>query len=264
MSGLARLSLILAVPLLASACSSGLGVIGEPPAQVPLIGTSWLLDTLGDPLAVQGPSITLTLEEDGSGSGTGGCNRYRAKFEIDGEKMVLAGPAMSTMMACDRAVMAREATYLAALEKVRTFAVTGNRLTLRGERGEELLGYTAVSDDLTGTAWTITAYNDGAAAVTSVLLDTEPTLEFGADRSVEGMTGCNTFHGTATMGKGKISLGPLTATEMACLEPEGVAKQEKDLLAALEAATSYRVEADTLTLLDGDQTMVQLVRRTTR
>lgn len=273
MSALSRLALLSALPLLATACASSPS--GAPPASdaepsasvssqrsaPALVGTSWVLDALQGAAPVAGSTVTAFVESDGSVSGSGGCNRYRAKFTVTDGTLELDAPPVSTMMACDPAVMTQEAAFFKALEGVRSFTVEGTRLTLSDEADKPALTFTATSADLAGTAWTVTAFNTGAA-VSSALAGTNPTLEFGVDGSVHGNTGCNTLAGPFTLGEGAVKIGPLVSTMMACAEPDGIMDQEKQLRAALESVTSYRVEADQLTLLAGDKTAVQLTRQT--
>jgi heat shock protein HslJ len=80
-----------------------------------------------------------------------------------------------------------------------------------------------------------------------VLSGTTITAEFSTEDRVAGTSGCNRYMGSATAEAGRISLGPLAATLMAC-SPENVMTQEAHYLAALGAATSYSVSGDELRL----------------
>ena len=84
----------------------------------------------------------------------------------------------------------------------------------------------------------------------------EITAEFTAatateDALVEGSAGCNTYRGTyvvrtRAIGSNRMEIGPLATTRMAC--DQSLMDQESLYLAALEAATSYRIEGFTLTI----------------
>ncbi len=50
-------------------------------------------------------------------------------------------------------------------------------------------------------------------------------IQIGFDGKVEGRTGCNRFAGPAEMDAGELVLGPLAATEMACVEPEKMERE---------------------------------------
>lgn len=260
---------VCALPLIAAACAaSPSGPARSGPASGPshrpdLIGTSWVLDALGEKPLVEGSTVTAYVEPDGTVSGSGGCNRYRAKFQVEDATLRLTGPPVGTMMACPEPIMAQEAKYFAALERVRSFAVDGERLTLRDEASTPVLSFAAASSDLAGTAWSVIAFNDGSS-VTTVLEGTHPTLSFGEDGNAFGSAGCNSFTGPFTLGEQSLGLGPLASTMMACSSPAGIMTQEQKLLAALESVTSYRLEADRLTLRAGERLAVELTRQRTK
>jgi putative lipoprotein len=69
-------------------------------------------------------------------------------------------------------------------------------------------------------------------------------------KSLSGSTGCNQFFGGFELVDGGLLLTPAGMTLMAC--PEDVMRQEQALLAALKAATGYRITGESLELLEGD------------
>lgn len=71
-----------------------------------------------------------------------------------------------------------------------------------------------------------------------------PTLAYTTDR-VSGTGGCNRFKGPISIEDDAIQIGPLAATKMMC---EGKSEIEAQYFAALEAARSFAVQGDTLTL----------------
>jgi heat shock protein HslJ len=85
----------------------------------------------------------------------------------------------------------------------------------------------------------------------------EITAEFTAttateDAAVKGSAGCNTYTGTyvvltRAIGQNKIEIGPLATTRKACDQP--LMQQESLYLAAMEAATNYKIEGFTLTIV---------------
>jgi heat shock protein HslJ len=99
--------------------------------------------------------------------------------------------------------------------------------------------------------WQITGYNNGRQAVTSVIIDTEITAEF-VDGTVSGLSGCNNYSGSYELDGDKISVGPLAVTEKFCAEPEGIMEQETEYLAALQAATTYRIDGERMEMRDDD------------
>lgn len=68
------------------------------------------------------------------------------------------------------------------------------------------------------------------------------TLSFGEGR-VSGRASCNRYSGPVEYGKGRIKIGALISTKMACME-DGLMQQETTYLNALESAQTYKVGAD--------------------
>ncbi|HEY5890733.1 MAG TPA: META domain-containing protein [Acidimicrobiia bacterium] len=78
--------------------------------------------------------VTAEFNEDGSVSGSGGCNRYRATYQVEKSSLSF-GPAMSTRMACpDIGIMEQETRYFALLERVRSYKHADNH----GQAGLEM------------------------------------------------------------------------------------------------------------------------------
>jgi heat shock protein HslJ len=85
----------------------------------------------------------------------------------------------------------------------------------------------------------------------------EITAEFTAatateEATVKGSAGCNTYTGTyvvltRAIGRNRFEIGPLATTRMAC--DQSLMEQESLFLAAMEAATSYRIEGFALTIV---------------
>jgi heat shock protein HslJ len=100
---------------------------------LPLVGTNWLLVSFGEEQMVRyDPDltpVTALFAEDGTVSGSSGCNQYTGAFtEADGT--LTFGPLASTMMMCDEAAMAVESAYLAALDGTHDFTINGNMLQI--------------------------------------------------------------------------------------------------------------------------------------
>jgi heat shock protein HslJ len=71
-----------------------------------------------------------------------------------------------------------------------------------------------------------------------------PTLDYTTDK-VSGTGGCNRFNGPITIEDDAVQIGPLASTKMIC---EGKSEIEAQYFSALEAARSFVVQDDTLTL----------------
>lgn len=99
-----------------------------------------------------GVTTTTTTEfitahfADGAMTGSSGCNSYSAAYSVNGEYISI-GPVAGTMKACDEAtLMAQEAEYLEALERVEVYDVVDNTLELRDEAGSLQVSYTIKSE----------------------------------------------------------------------------------------------------------------------
>jgi heat shock protein HslJ len=116
-----------------------------PPAPEPLVGTTWTLNSFHTADAVSsviaGSTITAVFGADGSVSGSAGCNRYFAQYNVTGTSLSI-GTAGSTKMACNSpGVMPQESTYLTLISQVKTFTIKGDRLTLADAKGITILSF---------------------------------------------------------------------------------------------------------------------------
>jgi heat shock protein HslJ len=121
--------------------------------QAPLTGTLWTLESYsleGDAVSsvIAGTTVTAEFAPDGNVTGSAGCNRYFAAYEVSGKTMTI-GPAGSTKMYCGEpeGIMEQEARYLSLLESAAGHRIDGDRLDLLDEAGTTLLSYRAESVD---------------------------------------------------------------------------------------------------------------------
>ena len=86
--------------------------------------------------------------------------------------------------------------------------------------------------------------------MTSLIIGTEISLEFGADGTVSGNASCNSYSGSYEADGAAITIGPLAVTERFCADPEGIMDQEQQYLAALQNAQVYAISQARLELRD--------------
>jgi heat shock protein HslJ len=98
------------------------------------------------------------------------------------------------------------------------------------------------STRLLDTEWELISLNGG-----DLIEGKSITLRFG-ETSLEGSGGCNTYGGSYTVSEDRLSVSGVYATEMACMEPEGIMDQEQAYLQLLNTVPRYRVEDDQLEL----------------
>ena len=81
---------------------------------------------------LEGSEITAIFAEDGSLSGSAGCNNYITSYTVDGNNLTI-GMVAATMMFCaePEGVMEQKSAYLAALGTVATYSIREGMLELR-------------------------------------------------------------------------------------------------------------------------------------
>ncbi|MGB7980248.1 MAG: META domain-containing protein [Candidatus Nanopelagicales bacterium] len=254
------LGLLAAVALTGCAGDSAGGDSAAAPPE--LAGTSWNLATFthdpgGEMPAVADAVAPLAFAAGGTVAGSTGCNRFTGTFTQEGSDVrIMLGPM--TLMACVGPVAEQEAAVIPVLSEVAIAAIDGSDLRLSDTEGNLLLVYTPGTATLVGSAWQATGINNGTGGVVSADETSAATAQFGPDGTVSGSGGCNTFTAPYTLdGSQGVEIGPVASTKMAC--PEPVSSTEQQFFAGLEAATTYRLEGDTLTLRDAqDATQVTL------
>jgi heat shock protein HslJ len=112
--------------------------------------------------------------------------------------------------------------------------------------------FRAQTQDLAGTYWEVTSYNNGEQAVTSAPAGITITAQFGRDGTLVGNSSCNAYSGPYKVTGNQIKVGPLVSTKKACADPAGVMDQEAQYLIALETATTYKIEGKVLELRTAD------------
>jgi heat shock protein HslJ len=115
---------------------------------VSLTGTEWTatgVNTGTDAVSsvVAGASVTATFGEDGTVSGSAGCNTFTGQYSAE-DGVIEIGPLASTKKACEPAeVMTQEAAFLAAMQNATAYAIDGDALELRDDSGALQVGFTA-------------------------------------------------------------------------------------------------------------------------
>ena len=209
---------------------------------------------------IEGTTITAVFGEDGSLTGSAGCNNYTTSYTVDGDAITI-GPAASTRKMCaePEGVMEQEMAYLTALTTAATYSIQGDQLELRTADGALVASYQPqTASQLTGVNWEVVNYNHNQQAVQGVLLGTQITAVFGEDGQMSGTAGCNNYSAGYTVDGNAITIGPAISTMMFCGDPEGVMEQEMAYLQALPSAATYVVQGDRLDLLAADGTIVAI------
>ncbi|WP_395665896.1 YbaY family lipoprotein [Methylocella sp.] len=118
----------------------------RPEALAPETPTGrWLAERIAPGAVIDRAQTTLELTARGGVSGSGGCNRYFGKAEIDGDR-IRFGKLGSTQMACPEALMEQERRFFGVLEEARSWIVDPLRrkLTLFDASGAPLATFSAM------------------------------------------------------------------------------------------------------------------------
>jgi heat shock protein HslJ len=177
--------LLMIMALMVSACSSQ-GTQQSPTqspslqqpqnTQVPpesLVG-AWKLTAYGSAgaptPAVKGVGAGLTFNEDGTVSGSSGCNGLGGDYSVEGDKITF-GEFVSTLMACDAPIMQQEDAAHKVMNGTATYTIEGDTLTITNNnmvlmltRGEYGTAEPSEAVSLVG-AWTLTSV--GSASTVS-------------------------------------------------------------------------------------------------
>ena len=131
------------------------------------------------------------------------------------------------------------------------------KLTNKQEKSQNQKDKTKQEVSLEDKKWTLQSYGE-PGNLKDVIVDTEITAEFvSSEGTVKGSAGCNSYFGSYELEGSQLSIpGPIGATEMYCVEPEGVMEQEQEYLATLQLAESYEINDDELTIHCGNQVLI--------
>jgi heat shock protein HslJ len=215
-----------------------------------LSGTNWSVTAINGQPTIAGHPPTMTFSADNV-SGTTGCNSYNAGYTLSGTALTIK-PAAQTAMACeDAAVMTQEQTFGTALPTVTAVRTAGTGLELVDAGQKVVFALAAVvNKPLEGTAWKLSAIIARAATASPVA---GSTVTLGVSGDQLSGKACNTFRGQVTIDGSTFKAGPLMSTKMACANPDENA-QETAVLTAIEAASSYSIVGDILSLKAADGT----------
>ncbi|MDH3260493.1 MAG: META domain-containing protein [Acidimicrobiia bacterium] len=134
-----------------------------------------------------------------------------------------------------------------ALQTSKRFNLSNDRLELTDAGGTVQLHFRpATLLPLAGITWRLASYSAGTSPVDG----TEISLAFRTDRTLTGIAGCNDYSADYEVNADQLILGPITHTEKACLEPDGVMNQETDYLNTIRQTASFTTTLTGLELLD--------------
>jgi heat shock protein HslJ len=234
--------------------------------ETPLLGTTWRLESFGDPADLQpveaGIGITAIFEGDspeattGTLAGYASCNNYTTSFTIDGSSLTV-GQIATTLRACISGEE-QEAAYLAALQTAQSFEIVGSRLTITTDNG--VLIYNSLNLPLENVLWQAVSVGgqmipDGVTVTALFAAGDEPGMG-----QVGGTSGCNNYFTSFETDGESLTIGPIAGTMMACPDEQGGAI-EAIYTAALSSAESFQVAGTQLLIQTAEGTIVYAADR---
>jgi putative lipoprotein len=125
--------------ILMVSCLAGLSVTLAD-SGAPLAGT-WFVTDIRSREVLKDSEPSLQFSEDGRISATAGCNKMSSSADVDDDGIAI-GMIAATRMICPEPLMNQESEFMMALELVRRFNISGDLLTLIGDKDETLMSAT--------------------------------------------------------------------------------------------------------------------------
>jgi heat shock protein HslJ len=226
-------------------------VVATAATAAALEGPNWQSTQLPgiEPAALAGLPRPVTVRfEAGRAQGFSGCNNFSGGYSVKGDRLEI-GQIASTMMACPEPGMAIENAFGAAFAGTFSYTLDGDRLTLTAASGATLQFEREEPPRLAGATWRVTGYNNNRQAVVGVIDEASITLSF-REGEVSGSAGCNSFSATYETKGDSIQFGPARTSRRACEEP--LMTQEREFLAALASAVTWRIDGNVLDMHRAD------------
>lgn len=251
------------VALMISACSAqGTEPGTQEAADAPTLIGPWKLTAYG-PVdattpAVEGTDAGLTFNEDGTVSGSSGCNGLGGEYTVEGDQITF-GEFVSTLMACEDPIMSQEEAAHKVMTGTATYKINGNTLTITNNemvlvltRGMQLAEEPTTQASLTG-AWKLVSYRI-TDVLSTALPDVEAGLTFNEDGTVTGTSGCNEFGGSYTVEGDKITFKEIVSTLMLCDTP--IMGQEEAMYQVLTDTATFQIDGNTLRITNNDRSLI--------
>ena len=150
------ISVLLLATLSVSGCANSVSPSPQPssaPSASSLERTAWALTSFatetGQENVLSNTTVTATFD-NGNITGSAGCNRYSAGYQLSGNGITISS-ITSTLMYCTSpdGVMTQETTYLLLLKNVTAYAISNDQLTLSNELGDAQLVFNATANATT-------------------------------------------------------------------------------------------------------------------
>jgi heat shock protein HslJ len=118
-------------------------------AGISLISTNWTLQSYGNSTGDLAPvkpgtPVTAVFDRNGTVTGSGGCNRYRAPYSVRDFAISISPPSSTKILCNDTGVMEQESDYFTDLPKVVQFRISKTELVLYDKTGNTVLVFVKI------------------------------------------------------------------------------------------------------------------------
>jgi heat shock protein HslJ len=243
---------LVVVVLIAAACGDDTDTGHQHLAESSWEATAVAAD--GTLVGVDPSTITTVVFDNGLVSGSDGCNRYRFTVKVDGDRIVFDELSI-TGASCEPGHAGQGERFITAMRTATRYTATGDQLRLYDTTDRVVAEFRPAAPlPLRGVAWWVTGFAADGGGLSSPL--TQISLSFRSDGTLVGVSGCNDYFAAFTTDSSTIAVEDLAFTERACAEPPGVMAEEAAYFAAVQQVTNYVTSLETLTLYDGEQSVV--------
>ena len=227
-----------------------------------LVRSAWRLTSYNsEPPDVRRP-ITLVFGQNRFW-GRSECRSYVGSYQATGDDIVFPDVSMLGEPCADEQLFLPESG---------DYQLEEGRLVLTGARGETysyeaLAANDAGAEDageLVGPEWQLLGFigpGETPAAIQEPLPGTALTASFGADGTVNGSAGCNTYSAVYEAAENTLLITNAVTTDMFCAEPQDVMVQEEQFATWLAEAGRFQSGGGLLWLDVGDDRALLFERR---
>lgn len=240
-----------------AACSGAAPQAAEAPG-LELGDTTWKLESVNGVASSSDETALIYFGNESGLVGYTGCNIISGNYEVSGSQIDIPVNVV-TPFNCSDTLQLQEQALVQTLTQASTAQIEAEKLTISNPDGSLTASFIRTpSVSISGTSWTLNAFNNGEGAFVNVIPGTEITAEFSSDGNLAGSAGCNNYSATYTTDGSSISIGPAVSTMMACAEPTGIMEQETQYLTALPTTNQYLNLEAVLYLSDAENDPVAL------
>lgn len=124
-----------------------MSVASEATGTGTLFGVIWVAEDIGGGGVIDNARSTISFADNGTVTGSGGCNNFSGTAKVDGNRIEI-GPLAATQKACIPALADQEQKFFDALAKARVFEIDERmkKLILKDDTGTRLARFDPSTD----------------------------------------------------------------------------------------------------------------------